>query len=107
SLGASINGVQQVIYTAPASIETSVVDAVSFTVADEYDGIASGSAQVPLDAGPAIATATPAVVENGQTTIIGTVTAGLAGDVLTLTQTGGSGTLSLGAVGGGMQQVIY
>ena len=33
---------------------------------------------------------TPAVVEKGQTTEIGTVTPGLAGDALSLKQTGGS-----------------
>ena len=35
---------------------------------------------------------TPAVVEKGQTTEIGTVTPGLAGDALSLKQTGGSRT---------------
>jgi hypothetical protein len=51
--------------------------------------------------------ATPATVEQGQTTVIGTVTLGFDGETLALTQTAGNGTLSLGQVSNGVQQVIY
>ena len=108
SLGAVHNGTQQVIYTAPGSVPVSTTDAVSYTVAE--NGVsAAGAASVQLDAGPSVAPQTPSVMENSQTTIIGTVTPGLAGDTLTLTQAPGSlGTLSLGAVqANGTQQVIY
>ena len=46
------------------------------------------------------------VVEKGQTTEVGTVTPGVAGDALTLQQTGGSGTLALQLVHG-VEEVIY
>jgi Ca2+-binding RTX toxin-like protein len=70
--------------------------------------VATGSANVQLDAGPTITAATPGVVEKGQTTVVGRVTPGLVGDTLTLVQApGSSGMLSLGPVSGGVQQVIY
>jgi hypothetical protein len=57
---------------------------------------------------PTVSGVTPAAVEEGQTTVIGTVTPGRAGDALTLTETAGAGTLSLGVVqANGAQQVIY
>ncbi len=103
------NGTQQVLYTAGSSIASSSVDAVSYTISDQHqDAVTKGSASVQLDAGPIIAAATPSVVEQGQTTVIGTVTPGLSGDALSLTQTGGSGILSLGTVqANGTQQVLY
>ena len=107
SLGGAVDGVQQVIYTAPAAIAASMVDSVSYTVADQYNDTSSGSAAVQLDAGPVVASVTPAVVEEGQPTVIGTVTAGIIGDTLTLTPTGGAGSLSLGTAANGVQQVIY
>jgi autotransporter-associated beta strand protein len=71
------------------------------------DGTGGTLVSAATDNGPAITAATPSVVEQSQTTVIGTVAAGLAGDTLTLHQIGGSGTLSLGAVVNGVQQVIY
>jgi hypothetical protein len=102
-----VNGVEEVIYTAPSAITTSALDTVSYTVTDQYnDAAASRSIGVQLDAGPSITAVTPAVVEKGQTTEIGTVAPGLAGDMLTLKQTGGNGTLSLQLVNG-VEEVIY
>jgi plastocyanin len=103
------DGTQQVIYTAPSSVVTSTLDAVSYIVTDQHhDAVAAGSSNVQLDAGPTIAAATPSVLEDSQTTVVGTVTPGLASDTLMLTQTTGTGTLSLGTVqADGTQQVIY
>jgi autotransporter passenger strand-loop-strand repeat protein len=107
SLGPVSGGVQQVIYTAPSSIQTSKIDAVSYTVRDQNnDVVGTGSPSVQLDAGPSITTVTPSVLENGQKTLVGTVTPGLAGDTLSLQQTGGSGTLALQLVTG-VEEVIY
>ena len=108
SLGPVQAGAQQIIYTAPATISASTTDAVSYTVTD--DGVSSmGNAAVQFDVGPSITAVAPSDVEKGQTTVIGTVTPGLAGDTLTLTQIPGSlGTLSLGPVqANGTRQVIY
>ena len=111
SLGAvQTDGTQQVIYTAPANVAASGIDPVSYTIVDQHsDVVASGSASVSLDAGASIASATPVAVEQGQATVVGTVTPGLTGDALTLVQSPGSlGTLALGAVqGDGTQQVVY
>jgi probable HAF family extracellular repeat protein len=102
-----VNGVEEVIYTAPSQISASTVDAVSYTITDQYNDVApSGSVAVQLDAGPSITSVTPSVVENGQTTEIGTVTPGLTGDTLTLQQTSGSGTVALQLVNG-VEEVIY
>jgi hypothetical protein len=106
SLGAvqASDGTQQVIYTAPASIASSTTDAVSYTVKDQHNvAVASGSGNVQLDAGPTIAAATLTVIAQGHTEVIGTVTPGIAGDTLTLTQAAGAGTLSLGVVSDGVQ----
>jgi hypothetical protein len=105
-----VNGIEEVIYTAPASIATSSTDALSYQITDQHnDAIATGSASVQLDAGPAITSATPSAVEKGQTTIIGTVAPGLPGDTLSLTQTGSTvgGTVSLQQLVDGSYQVIY
>ena len=108
SLGAVQNdGTQQVVYTAPAAVPASATDAVSYTIAENGLSV-PGSANVQLDAGPSITPATPSAVGQGKTTVIGTVTPGLSGRRLTLKETAGSGTLSLGAVQtNGTQQVIY
>jgi hypothetical protein len=42
-----------------------------------------------------------------QTAVIGTVASGLAGDTLSLTETSGLGTLSLGPIVDGRQQIDY
>jgi Ca2+-binding RTX toxin-like protein len=101
-----VGSVEEVIYTAPVTVAASTLDAVSYTVTDQLGGTTTGSASVQLDAGPTIASVTPAVVEKGQSTEIGTVAAGLAGDMLTLKQTGGGGALALKLVGS-VEEVIY
>lgn len=102
------DGSQSVIYSAPTLVASSALDAVSYTVTDQHNAAASGSASVQLDAGPAVTAASPAGVEAGQTTAIGVVRPGLAGDSLNLIQTGGTGVLSLGAMqADGSQAVIY
>jgi hypothetical protein len=107
----NVNGVEEVIYTAPASISTSTTVSVTYQVSDQHaDAVASGSAGVQLQPSPppTITPETPSVVEVNQTTDIAAVAPAVAGDTLTLTQTGGSGTLSLGPVqADGTQQVIY
>lgn len=70
------------------------------------DGNGGTLITVTADPGPTITPVTPSVVENGQTTEIGTVAPGLAGDTLTLEQTGGSGTVSLQLVNG-VEEIIY
>ena len=90
-----------------SAIAVSTLDTVSYTISDQHnDTMATGSASVQLDAGPSITSVTPSVVEKGQTTEVGTVTPGLAGDTLTLKQTGGGGALALQLVGG-VEEVIY
>jgi hypothetical protein len=57
---------------------------------------------------PTIAAATPNTVEENQTAIIATVKPSVFGDKVSLKETAGAGTLSLGAVqADGSQQVIY
>jgi hypothetical protein len=69
-----VNGVEEVIYTAPSVIAASTQDTVSYTITDQYNDVAaSGAVAVQLDAGPSITSATPSVVEKGQTTEIATV----------------------------------
>ena len=100
-----MSGVEEVNYTAPASVVASATDTVSYTVTE--NGVAAtGNASVQLDAGPSITAVTPTAVEKGQTTEIGTVSPGLAGDTLTLKQTGGNGTVALQLVSG-VEEVIY
>jgi Ca2+-binding RTX toxin-like protein len=102
-----VNGVEEVIYTAPSVIAASTLDKLSYTISDQHnDTMATGSASVQLDAGPSITSVTPSVVEKGQTTEVAAVTPGLAGDTLTLQQTGGSGKLALQLVSG-VDEVIY
>lgn len=101
------NGTQQVIYLAPASVAAIEIDAAGFTITENGQTV-TGSASVQLDAGPSIASQALPAVEEGETTVIGTITPGLPGDTLTLTQSEGAGTVSLGPVqANGTQQVIY
>ena len=80
-----VSGVNEVIYTQPASIVASTTDAVSCTVRDQHnDAVASGSATVTLDAGPTLASTPPSKIGHGQTVTVGTVTPGLIGDTETL-----------------------
>ena len=108
SSGLTLNSSGQIVYTAPPTT-TSQNYTVSYTIADQHnDATVSGVATVVVDGGPSIAQQTPSSVENAQSTIIGVVTPGLAGDTLTLTQTAGTGKLGLGPVQtNGTQQVIY
>ena len=106
----TVNGIQEIVYQAPAHVTSDAVDAVSYTIYDQQQAtLVTGIASVQLDAGPSITAAAPSVLEKGQTTVIGTVTPGLPGDTITLSQAPGSlGTISLGSVlGNGTQQVIY
>ena len=98
---ATLSG-QSISYQSPSSGP----DSFSYTVQDQLGGTATGTVNVAVDPGPAINSVTPAVVETNQTTVIGTVTPGLASDTLTLKQTGGIGTLSLVTVSG-VREVIY
>ncbi|MBV9249939.1 MAG: hypothetical protein JO227_11925, partial [Acetobacteraceae bacterium] len=87
-------------YTVQAGDEGSVITLMVTDVADNGGGTAS----VQLDAG---SVGVARSIEAGQTTVIGVVKP-LAGDTLSLTQTGGTGVLSLGAVQpDGSQAVIY
>ena len=56
---------------------------------------------------PTLTALAPSALEKGQSTVIGVVSPPSAGDTLTLTQTGGTGTVALGPVVNGQQQVIY
>ncbi len=67
-----------VTYTAPASGP----DAFNYTVEDEYGDTATGTVNVTVDPGPAMASAAPSTVEKNQKTVIGTVAPGLVGDTL-------------------------
>jgi hypothetical protein len=109
SLGPVQSGTRQVIYTAPASISASTIDAVSYQVTDQQDGqSATGSANVQLDAGPSITAVAPSAAQAGQSTEIATVTRGLPGDTLSLNQTGsvGGGTVSLKLVNGNYEVIF-
>ena len=66
----------------------------------------TGTVNITVDPGPSIASVTPVVVKQGQSTEIGTVAPGLAGDTLTLKQTGGGGALAWQLVDG-VEEVIY
>ena len=52
------DGTEQVIYTAPASISQSAIDAVTYTVNESDGAHATASANVKLNAGPTIIAAT-------------------------------------------------
>ncbi|HEX2815321.1 MAG TPA: hypothetical protein VHN39_02935, partial [Phenylobacterium sp.] len=98
SLGiADLNGVRQVLYSAPAHILATAIDSVSYSITDQYnDAAATGSANVQLDRGAVVTPAAPVVLAAGQSAVVDTITAGLAGDVVTLTQTvAGLGAFSL------------
>jgi hypothetical protein len=107
------DGTQQVIYTAPGIIPASTTDAVSYQVTEQQDGAtAFGSGSVQLDSGPNISAVTSPVLEQGQSTSIGTVKPGLPGDTLILTwQTSptANGTVSLTPLSArtGDAEVIY
>jgi hypothetical protein len=92
----TVGGVVDVVYTVASSVASTATDRAGYTVTDEHGGSISTVAVVSVDGGPRLAVATPAVVVQGQSTVIGTVTPGIAGDVETVTQTGSSqGTVTL------------
>ncbi len=107
------DGSAQVIYMAPASVTSGTYDKIDYAVYDQ-DGSYTriNYTSVELDAG-VVLTATvpspPPVMEQGQSTVIGTVKPGLSSDGLTITQTAGAGVLSLSttAQADGSRQVIY
>ena len=80
-----------VTYAAPAS----GIDTVIYTIMDQLGETATGAVAVTVDKGPALTSAVPARLGHGKTVQVATVTAGLSGDTLTLTTTGGRGVLSL------------
>ncbi len=111
SLGAVANGIQQVLYTAPASTGGAAADAVSYTVVDQY-GLSSAAqaVSVALDPGLTYLASTPGVLVSGQSTVIAVLTPGLAGDALTLTamNKAAAAGLSIGPVlADGTEQLIY
>ena len=69
------------------SADVSIPTPVPGTASNQFTMIGTVSV---APAGLSITSVTPSVVENGQATEIGTATPGLAGDTLTLQQTGGS-----------------
>ena len=85
----------------------------TFTLSDKSSAYATATVNnttTVIDSDPAapptITSATPSVVEQGQTTVIGTVKPGIASATLSLKQTGGAGTLSLVTVNG-VKEIIY
>jgi uncharacterized repeat protein (TIGR01451 family) len=94
-----------VSFAAPANASGNV--AFSYQISDQLGDLSAViSDTLAVDPGPTIASVTPAVVKQGQSTGIGTVAPGLAGDTLTLTKTSGSGALALKLVGS-VEEVIY
>jgi Ca2+-binding RTX toxin-like protein len=93
-------------FAAPAGASGNV--AFSYQVSDQYGDLSPviSDNTLAVDPGPTIASVTPAVVEKGQSTEIGKVAPGLAGDTLTLKQTAGSGALAFQLVNG-VEEVIY
>ena len=111
ALGAVANGVQDVLYTAPASTGGAAADSVSYTVVDQY-GLSSAAqvVSVALDPGLAYLASAPSVLVSGQSAVIAVLTPGLAGDALTLTamNKAAAAGLSIGPVlADGTEQLIY
>jgi autotransporter passenger strand-loop-strand repeat protein len=128
--GTGLSGGAGGVYTitGSAAVVTNELDALSFapkagtpntsststfTLSDTSSAFAAATVNTATSvvdtdpaAPPKITAVTPSVVENGQSTEIGTVTPGIAGAMLSLQQTGGVGTLSLVTVSG-VEEVIY
>ena len=128
--GAGLSGGAGGVYTitGSAAVVTNDLDALSFapkagtpntsststfTLSDKSSAFATATVNAATSvvdtdpaAPPKITAVTPSVVENGQSTEIGTVSPGIAGAMLSLQQTGGVGTLSLVTVSG-VEEVIY
>lgn len=62
---------------------------------------------VTFGALPVVTGYAPTTVEASQSVIVGTVSPGVAGDSLSLIQTGGFGTVSLSSVQNGVQNILY
>jgi hypothetical protein len=104
-----VGGVQEIIYTAPATVAVSTTDNVAYQVKDTNNNtMTTGTASVVLDAGPVITPLAPQAVTQGQATVIGTVAPGKAGDTLTLTETTTTqgGVVRLNLIGG-VEQILY
>ena len=88
----TLNG-STITYTSPAS----GTDSFSYTVKDQLGDTATGVVNVTIDSGPVLTASAPAKLGHGQSATVGTVTAGLAGDTLTLVTTTAPlhGTISL------------
>ena len=92
---------------------TTAADTVTINAKDSFGNSAASKSiavtinGLPPPLSPTLNPVTPNTVEKTQTTVIGTVTPGVSGDPLTLTETSGAGTLRLGAAQNGIQQVIY
>ena len=95
--GATQSNQYNVVYTETGSFTTSQRDTAAYQVFDGAAGKRAGDTPyIRLDAGPVATAVAPAAVVKGQSTIIGSVTPGFAGDVDTLRQTGsGAGTVTL------------
>jgi len=102
------NGTQQITYTAPLGITASSEQTLTYVVDDQNWVGNFYTNTVQLDAGPVITAVPTGDVENNQIVVIGTVAPGVPGDTFILTQTSGSiGTVSLGSVVNGQQQILY
>jgi Ca2+-binding RTX toxin-like protein len=44
----AVNGVEEIIYTAPANVGAGILDAVSYKITDQYNDMATGSVMVPV-----------------------------------------------------------
>lgn len=111
TLGGVANGVQQILYTAPAGTGGAAADTVSYTLTDAY-GLSSSSQalSVALDPGLTYVAGLPNGVESGQSTVIAVLTPGLLGDTLTLTamNKAAAAGLSIGPLlANGTEQLIY
>lgn len=108
------DGTYDVVYTAPSSIAASVIDNLGYTVTDTSHAtdlnVASGTAAVQLDRGPVVTggVVAPGTVEFGQFIKIGTVTAGLSGDTLSVLGSTAMGTVTISAAStNGVYTVLY
>jgi hypothetical protein len=97
-----VNNVEEVIYTAPASVPASTTDDVSFNIVEQGTTVGSGAILVQLDGGPVAATGSLTTghgqSQNVTTLIDGLITKGLAGDSETITAVSGHAVLNSGSV---------
>jgi plastocyanin len=101
-----------VIYTPTTPLAPGATATVNYTIDDTTDGgTVTGAGSITIDPGPTITASpiTPATMLSGSSEVIGTVTVGETGDTVpTITQTNGSGTVSLMAgPSAGTYEVLY